>query len=44
MKETAEEKMKAPAQKGPIVQKGRFSVTSDDVDCEVRTFMSLIPN
>lgn len=44
MKDTAEEKMKAPAQKGPIVQKGRFSVTSDDVDCEVRAFMSLIPN
>lgn len=43
MKETAEEKMKAPAQKGPIVQKGRFSVTSDDVDCEVSTFMNLVP-
>lgn len=27
--------MKAPAQKGPVLQKGRFSVTSDDTDFAV---------
>jgi len=27
--------VKAPAQKGPVLQKGRFSVTSDDTDFEV---------
>lgn len=34
-KEVTEEKMKAPTQKAPILQKGRFSVTSDDNDLEV---------
>ncbi|CAK9230616.1 unnamed protein product [Sphagnum troendelagicum] len=33
-KESTEEKMKLQAQKGPILQKGRFSVTSDDVNLE----------
>lgn len=28
--------MKAPTQKVPILQKGRFSVTSDDNDLEVK--------
>lgn len=30
-----EEKAKGSAQKAPVVQRGRFSVTSDDVDLEV---------
>lgn len=34
-KEVIEEKMKAPAQKGPVFHKGRFSVTSDDGELEV---------
>lgn len=34
-KEASEDKVKAPAQKGPVLQKGRFSVTSDDADFEV---------
>jgi hypothetical protein len=31
-KEITEEKTKASSQKGPVLHKGRFSVTSDDVD------------
>jgi len=34
-KEGAEEKSKGPSQKIPVVQRGRFSVTSDDVGVEV---------
>lgn len=34
-KEVSEDKVKTPAQKGPVLQKGRFSVTSDDTDFEV---------
>lgn len=37
-KEVSEDKVKAPAQKGPVLQKGRFSVTSDDMDFEVTSF------
>jgi hypothetical protein len=33
-KDGLEEKSKAPVQKGPVLQKGRFSVTSDDGDLE----------
>ncbi|KAG0562070.1 hypothetical protein KC19_9G115600 [Ceratodon purpureus] len=34
-KEVSDDKVKAPAQKGPgVLQKGRFSVTSDDTDFE----------
>jgi hypothetical protein len=34
-KEITEEKTKASSQKGPVLHKGRFSVTSDDVDLKV---------
>ena len=34
-KDALEEKSKGPVQKVPIVQKGRFSVTSDDGGLEV---------
>ncbi|CAM6043937.1 unnamed protein product [Sphagnum compactum] len=34
IKDGLEEKSKAPVQKGPVLQKGRFSVTSDDGDLE----------
>ncbi|CAK9216963.1 unnamed protein product [Sphagnum troendelagicum] len=32
----SKERSKAPVQKGPVLQKGRFSVTSDDGDLEYR--------
>lgn len=45
-KETSEEKAKSPRQKGPVLQKGRFSVTSDDVNLEVTQSNAplLLPN
>uniref|UniRef100_A0A7I4A9W5 Protein kinase domain-containing protein n=1 Tax=Physcomitrium patens TaxID=3218 RepID=A0A7I4A9W5_PHYPA len=33
-KEISEDKVKAPVQKGPVLHKGRFSVTSDDTQFE----------
>ncbi|KAG0565283.1 hypothetical protein KC19_8G178800 [Ceratodon purpureus] len=33
-KDISDEKAKSPGQKGPVLQKGRFSVTSDDVNLE----------
>lgn len=34
-KEALEDKLKGPVQKAPVVQRGRFSVTSDDGGLEV---------
>lgn len=39
-KEVSDEKVKAPVQKGPVLQKGRFSVTSDDTDFEESPHLS----
>jgi len=41
-KDGLEEKSKAPVQKGPVLQKGRFSVTSDDGDLEVGEYFSIL--
>lgn len=37
-KEALEEKLKGPVQKVPVVQRGRFSVTSDDGGLEVLVY------
>jgi len=38
-KEALEEKSRGPVQKVPVVQRGRFSVTSDDGGLEVLGFL-----
>lgn len=41
-KELTEDKVKAPAQKGNVLHKGRFSVTSDDMDFEVLFLLAVV--
>ena len=41
-KEMMEDKVKAPAKKGNVLHKGRFSVTSDDSDFEVMFLLAAI--